>query len=98
MLPWQRFCQGALGQNFQFFVKYGIFLAQKAFISVFLVQIRNQRLKIDPCAKFQPDWTKDRGSSNFDLERHQKLLDDVIHTPIVMTSAKLLLILRDFVP
>ena len=34
----------------------------------FLVQIRNQRLKIDPCAKFQPDWTKDKGTSNFDLE------------------------------
>ena len=43
-----------------------------------LVQIRNQRLKIDPCAKFQPDWIKDKRSSNFDLERYRKLLDDVI--------------------
>ena len=28
----------------------------------FLVQIRNQRLKIDHCVKFQPDWTKDKGA------------------------------------
>ena len=82
MLPWQCFCQGELEQNFQFSVKKnGLFLTQKAFISAFLVQIRNQRLKIDPCAKFQPDWTKDKGSLNFDLERYQKLLDDVILTP-----------------
>ena len=46
----------------------------------FLVQIRNQRLKIDLCAKFQPDRTKDKGSSNSDLERYQKLLDDIILT------------------
>ena len=50
----------------------------RVFISAFLVQIRNQLLKIDPCAKFQPDWTKDKGSSKFDLERYRKLLDDVI--------------------
>ena len=25
-----------------------------------LIQIQNQLLKIDPCAKFQPDWTKDK--------------------------------------
>ena len=47
-----------------------LFLFQKLFISAFLVQIRNQLLKTDPCAKFR--------SSNFDLERYQKLLDDVI--------------------
>ena len=32
--------------------------------------------QIDPCAKFQPDWTKDKGSLNFDLEWYRKLLDD----------------------
>ena len=57
----QRFCEGPLGQSFQFFVKMAFF-AQKVFISAFLVQIQNQRLKIDPCTKFQPDWTKDKGS------------------------------------
>ena len=55
----------------------GLFLAQKVFISAFLVQIRNQRLKIDPCGKFQPDWTKDKGNWNFDLKRYRRLLDDV---------------------
>ena len=98
MLPWQCFYQGAIGQNFQFVFFYGLFLAQKVFISAFLVQIRNQRLKIDPCAKFQPDWTKDKGSSIFDLEQYRKLLDDVILNLIVMTSEKLLPILRGFVP
>ena len=61
-----------------FLKKWPFFLAQKVFISAFAVQIRNQRNKIDPCAKFQPDWTKDKGSSNFDLERYRKLIDDVI--------------------
>ena len=48
--------------KFSGFVKNVLFLAQNLFISNFLVQIRNQRLrlKIDPCAKFQPDWTKDK--------------------------------------
>ena len=61
--------------KFPVFHKNGLFLAQNVFISAFLVQIRNQR------PRFQPDWTKDKGSSNFDLERYQKLLDDVILTP-----------------
>ena len=56
------------------------FLAQNVFISAFLVQIQNQRLKIDLCAQFHSDWAKDKGSSNFDLERYRKLLDDIILT------------------
>ena len=28
----------------------------------FLIKIRHQRLKIYPCAKFQPDWTKVKGA------------------------------------
>ena len=78
MLPWQCFCQGVPGQNFQFFIKNSLFLTQKVFILAFLVQTRNQCLKIDLCAKFQRDWTKDKESPNFDLERYQKLLDDII--------------------
>ena len=66
--------------KFPVFRKNGLFLAQKVFISAFVVQIRNLRLKIDPCTKFQPDWTKDKGNSNFDLEQYQKLLCDVILT------------------
>ena len=37
-------------------------LAQNLSISNFFVQVRNQRLKIDPSAKFQPDWTKGEGA------------------------------------
>ena len=37
-------------------------LAQIVFRSDFLAQIRNQRTKIDPCAKFQSNWTKNKGS------------------------------------
>ena len=36
------------------------FPLQNAFISDFLARIRNQHLKIDPCAKFQLNWTKDK--------------------------------------
>ena len=64
--------------KFPAFCKNCFFLAQNVFLFTFLVQIRNQLLKIDHCAKFQPDWTKDKGSSNFDLERYRKLLDDAI--------------------
>ena len=59
MLPWQGELRG-LGRNFQFFIKHGPFLAQNVFISKLLAQIRNQGLKIDPCAKFKPDYTKDK--------------------------------------
>ena len=65
MLPWQHFCQGALGQKFQFLVRNGLFLLQNVFISNFLARIRNQRFRIDPCAKFQLHWTKDKGTLIF---------------------------------
>ena len=54
--------------KFPVFHKNGLFITRKVSVLAFLVQIRNQRLKVDPCAKFQPDWTKDKESSNFDLE------------------------------
>ena len=38
MLPLQHFCQGALGQKFQFFVNNGIFLLQSVFISDFWLE------------------------------------------------------------
>ena len=51
-------------QNFQFFVKNGIFLLQNVFISDFFGRIRNQRPRIVPCAKFQLNWTKDKGTQS----------------------------------
>ena len=42
--------------------KKGLFLLQNVFISDILAQVRNQRLRIDPCAKFQLHWTKDNGT------------------------------------
>ena len=62
MLPWQHFCQGALGQKFQFFVKKWTFSPSKRIYVGFLARIRNQRLGIDPCAKFQLHWAKDKGT------------------------------------
>ena len=41
------------------FRKNGLFLLQNLFISDVWARIRNQRLRIDPCAKFQLYWTKD---------------------------------------
>ena len=35
---------------------------QSVFISDFLAQIRNQHLRIDPCAKFQLHWTRNKGT------------------------------------
>ena len=89
MLPLQHFCQGAFGQKFQFFVKNGIFLLQNLFISDFLARIRNQRLRIDSCAKFQLSWTKDKGT---------RILTWTDTKNGLMTSAKFLWLLRDFVP
>ena len=48
--------------KFTGFVKIGLFLAQIIAISGILVQIQNQRPKIDKCAKFQPHLTKDKGA------------------------------------
>ena len=44
------------------FFKKWHFLIQNVLISDFLAWIRNQRLRIDPCAKFQLHWTKDKGT------------------------------------
>ena len=57
--------------------KNGQCLTQKALILVLLfVEIRNQRFKVGPCFKFQPDWTKiKRGRIST-----WKLLDDIIVT------------------
>ena len=62
MLPWQHFYQGALGQKFQFFVKITFFSCKTYSYRIFLARIRNQCLRIDPCAKFQLHWTKDKGT------------------------------------
>ena len=45
-------------------------------IGPLFVEIRNQRFKVGPCSKFQPDWTKDKRGGNSTW----KLLDDIIVT------------------
>ena len=46
-----------------FFRKKWPFLLQNVFISDFFsAGIRNQRLRIDHCVKFQLHWTKDKGT------------------------------------
>ena len=57
-----------LGKKVQFFVKNGIFLLQNVFISDVLARILNQHLRIDPCAKFQLNWTKDKGTRSLTLD------------------------------
>ena len=44
------------------FFKKWHFLLQNVLISDFLAWIRNQHLRIDPCAKFQLHWTKNKGT------------------------------------
>ena len=91
MLPWQGFCQGALGQNFQLFCKKFLFSPSKGIPIGFFNSNLKSALQNWPCVKFQPDWTEYKGSSNFDLEQYRKLLDDVI-----LTSAMTLLNFIDF--
>ena len=43
-----------------FFRKKWPFSPKNVFILDFLARIRNQRLRIDRCAKFQLHWTKDK--------------------------------------
>ena len=74
------------------FRKNGLFLLQNVFILDYLARIQNQRTRIDFCAKLQLHWTK--GISNFDLERYQEQLDDVILTSSDDMS-KILWLLRD---
>ena len=96
MLPWQHFCQGALGQKFQFFVKNVLFLLQNVFMSIF-VRIRNQRLRIDPCAKFQLHWTKDKGTRILTCNDTKNGLV-TSYLPPGEDVAKFLWLLRDFAP
>ena len=63
---------------------FSCFFRSKSIPIGFMVQIRSQRLRINPCGKFQSDWTNDMGSSNFDLEQNR-------HTYfLVMTASRLL--------
>ena len=54
--------------KFQFFVKNGLFSPSKGIHIGFFSSNSKSAPQIDPRTKFQPDWTKDKGSSNFDLE------------------------------
>ena len=87
------FVKERLAKMSSFLVKNYLFLSQKVFLSAFLIQIQNQRLKIDPCVKFQPDWTKDKGSSNFDLEHYRNCL----MTSLLLHSDDVIKISIDFV-
>ena len=48
--------------KFSDFRKEGHFFLAQIVQGCIEVQIRNQHPKIDPCANFQPNWTKDKGS------------------------------------
>ena len=52
MLPRQCFCQGVLGQIFQFLVKNGLFLAQKAFMGLFKFKFEINASKLTPVPNF----------------------------------------------
>ena len=84
-------------EKFSIFHKEWPFLAQNVFISKFLVHIRNQHLRIDPCAKFQPNWTKDNGTQILTCNDTENTLMTSVYL-IAMTSEELLFLLGDFVP
>ena len=95
-MPWQHFSQGALGQKFQFFCKNRIFLLQNVSISDFLARIRNQRLRSDPCANFQLNWTKDNESRSLTWNATENSLM-TSYLPSSNEVSKILWFLRDFV-
>ena len=76
-------------EKFSVFHKEWPFLAQNVFISNFLVQIRNQHLRIDPCANIQPNWTKDNGTQILTCNDTENSLMTSAYL-IVMTSEELL--------
>ena len=53
------FVKEHFGKNFS---KNGIFLLLNVLRSDFLARKRNQRLRVDPCATFQLNWTEDKGT------------------------------------
>ena len=62
MLPWQRFCQGGLGQKFQFFAKKWPFFSFKTYLyRIFWLEfeIRAQNL---PLFQISAQLTKDKGT------------------------------------
>ena len=79
------------------FVKKSHFSPSKRIYIGFLARIRNQRLRIDPCAKFQLHWTKDKetqivtwnDTKNGLMTSYLLSSDDV---------SKIFMALRDFVP
>ena len=52
MLPWQHFCQRALGQKFQFFVQNGLFPLQNVFISDFWLEFEISASELIPVPNF----------------------------------------------
>ena len=77
--------------------KNGIFLLQNVFMSDFLARIRNQRLRIDLCAKFQLNSTKDKRTRILTWNDTKNSLMMSYLTPSDDVS-NILWILRDFVP
>ena len=62
VLPWQHFCQGALGQKFQFFAKNRIFYFKMYLYRMFWLEFEISVPELTPCTKFQLHWTKDKGT------------------------------------
>ena len=66
-------------------------------IYILLVRIRNQRLRIDPCAKFQLNWTKDKSTRILTWNDIKNSLM-TSYLPPSDDVSKNFMALRDFVP
>ena len=73
------------------------FSPSKRIYIVFLYRIRSLRLRIDPCAKFQRNWTKDKGTRILTWNDTKNGLM-TSYLPPSDDVSKLLWLLRDFVP
>ena len=63
----------------------------------FLARIQNQRLRIDPCTKFQLNWAKDKGTRILTWKDTKNNLM-TSYLPPTEDVIKILWLLRDFVP
>ena len=82
------FVKEHLAKIYKFSNKMAFFLVKSYLYRILSAQIPNQRPKIDPCSKFLPNWTKDKGcqrftsndSKNCMITSHTRDSDDVMKT------------------
>ena len=96
MLPCQHLSRSAWAKISVFRTKWPFSPSERIYIGL-LARIRNQRLGIDPCAKFQLHWSKDKGTRILTWHDTKKGLM-TSYLPFSDDVSKIFMALKDFVP